>query len=849
MCKNDSKEMKHYIKTLKRRSGTIRFHYILFICCFVLTATGNSFAQITITPITNKNVKEIIEKNFLGDGVKIDDSHPIYYNNKTVIDNNQIGIFTNKDTSYSGNNIPIKSGLVLATDAVVNITSGGYEARTNPINGAVKNSPSLYKAYDKFVNNPDLNKYDCKLDDKPDESKFNTISVLDFWVIPSSCEMSFKYSFGSQEYHSYVCSPFNDFFGLFVDGPYNENDEKIEGSIFYENGTNIAIIPGTDEYGLDEATPVMINTVNAGGQGNYYCDASYTGDNTEYFIKSLNNNTYLNACTRRLETASVPTSPNQRYHVQIAICNINDQALQSAVFLEANSFMSRTISINHSITSTNDSAEAVTDGSLKTDRVFVKGCSTDTMIVKANYIADESQEPFVFYIRNSQGSSLERKIDYEFYKIIDGMAEEVPATDNDKLIIPPDESEVRYLMTFLHNPDKMPGTYDTLLFISTDCAGTPNDTIAYVMKEPYPLECKSTGGKTYCNDVLPQKDTISVKITNAVSYAYIQAQRGGKLLADDTLKYEYGSLNTDLTYSFTTDIMDYNDTASVYISVVDYCGRTYDTVIKYKVLGNNTVASVSSNYICEGDSVVLSCSESERYIWTSSPQDTTLTHEGNDKIRNPLVKPLKNTTYYIKTISAEGCVAADSVYVGVEKIIKAAMELYPKKTVYSSPEIKYTDISEDSFTRKWQFGDNTEDDHVSGYHHYYVDDTKDSNAYEVMLIVYNRAMCPDTAIDTVYILADFTIYVPNAFSPDNPEESVRMFGPKGSLLHDWEMTIYNRWGAKIFHGDNKMWDGKLESGAWAPQGTYVYDILYKDGKGMLQRKTGTFALLPNNGKK
>lgn len=62
----------------------------------------------------------------------------------------------------------------------------------------------------------------------------------------------------------------------------------------------------------------------------------------------------------------------------------------------------------------------------------------------------------------------------------------------------------------------------------------------------------------------------------------------------------------------------------------------------------------------------------------------------------------------------------------------------------------------------------------------------------------------------------------------------------------WNMEIYNRWGTKVFEGQMQYWDGKLSDGSWAPQGTYVYSIIYRDGSQRVQRKTGTFALIPDH---
>jgi len=48
-------------------------------------------------------------------------------------------------------------------------------------------------------------------------------------------------------------------------------------------------------------------------------------------------------------------------------------------------------------------------------------------------------------------------------------------------------------------------------------------------------------------------------------------------------------------------------------------------------------------------------------------------------------------------------------------------------------------------------------------------------------------------------------------------------------VHDYQLSVYNRWGEIIFRSDNPEigWNGYLESGNVAPQGIYPYVIEFK----------------------
>jgi len=67
-----------------------------------------------------------------------------------------------------------------------------------------------------------------------------------------------------------------------------------------------------------------------------------------------------------------------------------------------------------------------------------------------------------------------------------------------------------------------------------------------------------------------------------------------------------------------------------------------------------------------------------------------------------------------------------------------------------------------------------------------------------------------------------SIYVPNVLSPNSETEYI--FAPKG-IQSDWEMTIYNRWGEKMFEGKNQGWDATFKQKP-VSEGVYVYIIVY-----------------------
>ena len=119
--------------------------------------------------------------------------------------------------------------------------------------------------------------------------------------------------------------------------------------------------------------------------------------------------------------------------------------------------------------------------------------------------------------------------------------------------------------------------------------------------------------------------------------------------------------------------------------------------------------------------------------------------------------------------------------------------------------------------------------------------------YTVILIVSSNEGCTDTISHTIIVEPDFTLYIPNAFTPDNDGLN-DLFGPQGAHFDSFEMEIFNRWGESVAHpkpshGEGRHWDGTAEGGVPAPQGVYIYKILVKDFKGEMHVYVGNVTLI------
>lgn len=103
--------------------------------------------------------------------------------------------------------------------------------------------------------------------------------------------------------------------------------------------------------------------------------------------------------------------------------------------------------------------------------------------------------------------------------------------------------------------------------------------------------------------------------------------------------------------------------------------------------------------------------------------------------------------------------------------------------------------------------------------------------YEVQLVVSNAYGCSDTLTGVITVFENYTLFIPNSFSPDGNEfNNLFLVYGYGIETSNFQLEIYNRWGELIFASNNPEigWDGSLGiKGEMAPIGTYTYYLSYQ----------------------
>jgi gliding motility-associated-like protein len=89
-----------------------------------------------------------------------------------------------------------------------------------------------------------------------------------------------------------------------------------------------------------------------------------------------------------------------------------------------------------------------------------------------------------------------------------------------------------------------------------------------------------------------------------------------------------------------------------------------------------------------------------------------------------------------------------------------------------------------------------------------------------------------------------TLYFPSAFTPNNDGKNDVFKGLGNRSVRDYKLTVYNRWGQKVFSTNNVLqgWNGRIRDGEQYT-GIYIWVASYTNTKGEQRNRKGTVVLL------
>ncbi|GCD77613.1 hypothetical protein JCM31826_10950 [Thermaurantimonas aggregans] len=341
----------------------------------------STFAQLTVSqaaPLYSP-VPNLIQNVLIGTGVQV--------SNIISVGNSGIGFFNGVNS-----NIGLDSGVVMSTGGINHVVPNGPATPVGNAGGSDSDLQALLVSMGLPA------------------SSINNLVRITFNFVPMGDSIKFRYVFASREYPGFTCSLFNDVFGFFVSGP------GISGP-FSNNSINIALIPGTN-------IPVAINTVNSGvpSAGNPApCLAANPNfvAHSIYFVNNAAMTTVNMPGFTVPLTAETKVNCAQTYTIKMAIADVTDGALNSAVFLEAGSFKG----IEPELQTSNPFPNAPNDSTL------IEGCNYGLMNFVSQFPASDTT--FIYY--NVSGTAI-NGVDYDS---LDGTIRFEPGNTAKGLIVYP----------------------------------------------------------------------------------------------------------------------------------------------------------------------------------------------------------------------------------------------------------------------------------------------------------------------------------------------------------------------------------------------------------------------------
>jgi gliding motility-associated-like protein len=154
----------------------------------------------------------------------------------------------------------------------------------------------------------------------------------------------------------------------------------------------------------------------------------------------------------------------------------------------------------------------------------------------------------------------------------------------------------------------------------------------------------------------------------------------------------------------------------------------------------------------------------------------------------------------------------------------AGIEVDPEYIDSSDPSTTVSNTSNGAVSYLWNMGDGGEpltvfEPGLYTYPLYQLDE------YTILLLVTAENGCTDSTDVTVFIDNDVIIYVPNAFTPDDDAYNQTFEPVIASIIDQYHLELYNRWGELIFESYNKNvgWDGTYNN-VRVQDGTYTWKI-------------------------
>jgi gliding motility-associated-like protein len=283
------------------------------------------------------------------------------------------------------------------------------------------------------------------------------------------------------------------------------------------------------------------------------------------------------------------------------------------------------------------------------------------------------------------------------------------------------------------------------------------------------------------------------------------------LLNDPTVANPIATLQTSTTFT-------------LQVTSANGCDN-FDT-IRIAVTPTPVVQLGADRVVCEGSTANIFAFGGQSVSWSTG--DTT---------RRLVVSP-DSSTWYVATAIVEGCPSLpDSILLTVDTLLPLA-DFVPTPDSGMVPlTVEFQNFSTGANSYQWFFDDGGQSSLFQPSHTYL-----DTGVFYAKLVAMNSNGCTDTLIQRIIVGVDFTIYVPNAFTP-NGDGINDYFNTPWIGVKDFHVMIFDRWGMLIYESRDPdfRWYGDLHD-APCQEGVYTYVIEARGYLSKTVKRAGTVTL-------
>jgi gliding motility-associated-like protein len=270
--------------------------------------------------------------------------------------------------------------------------------------------------------------------------------------------------------------------------------------------------------------------------------------------------------------------------------------------------------------------------------------------------------------------------------------------------------------------------------------------------------------------------------------------------------------------------------ATYTVTGTDANGCTNTSTVAITVNSSLNISIIPNNpIVCLGDSIHLFASGASIYTWLPNSYMT------QNNIADPFVFPVSNTTYTVTGTDASGCSGTQTI--SIQVVVDPKLILSKSGDIECNQHtIQLNASGAESYV--WQPATGVSNANIANP----IATLNQTTTFTVTATI-GTCVITDTLSVYSYNNDETSIFIPNAFSPNNDGNNDCVHVRNVANFMNYYFGIYNRWGNLVFETDNPndCWDGYFHNKP-ADVGTYYYYLKAETHCGKILKK-GDITLL------